>query len=69
MKLTYDDKWLLTVSNDGTLGIWKVTDKDGRLLQSDEELPFLEEILITRADLEEKASPMMNSKSRFKIYE
>ncbi|GAB6020475.1 Cilia- and flagella-associated protein 57, variant 2 [Chamberlinius hualienensis] len=54
LKVTKDDKWLLSVSSDGIVCIWSISDQDGQPFQTEEELPFLEEILITRADLEEK---------------
>ena len=56
MKITYDDQYLVTVSEDGCVMIWKIQDKEGRGLKRDKEVGFAEEILITKSDLEEKVS-------------
>ena len=53
MKITFDDQFLITASEDACLIIWKISDKDGRLKQ-DREIIYSEEILITKSDLEEK---------------
>uniref|UniRef100_H2ZKC6 Cilia- and flagella-associated protein 57 n=1 Tax=Ciona savignyi TaxID=51511 RepID=H2ZKC6_CIOSA len=54
MKITYDDQYLVTVSEDACLMIWRVSDKEGRGVKHDREVPYAEEILITKSDLEEK---------------
>lgn len=54
MKITYDDQYLVTVSEDACLMTWRVADKEGRGVKHDREIPFAEEILITKSDLEEK---------------
>lgn len=56
MKITYDDQFLLTVSEDGCLLISKIVDKEGRRLKSNIQAVQTEEILITKADLDEKVS-------------
>lgn len=56
MVITYDDQFLLTVSEDGCLLIWKIIDKEGRGLKSNKHIVHTEEILITKSDLEEKVS-------------
>ena len=56
MKVTYDDQYLVTVSEDASLMLWKISDKEGRGVKHDREVPYAEEILITKSDLEEKAS-------------
>uniref|UniRef100_A0A3Q4MYG6 Cilia and flagella associated protein 57 n=1 Tax=Neolamprologus brichardi TaxID=32507 RepID=A0A3Q4MYG6_NEOBR len=58
MAITYDDQFLLTVSEDGCLLIWKIIDKEGRGLKINKHIVHTEEILITRSDLEEKVSKM-----------
>ena len=60
MKITYDDQYLVTVSEDGCVMIWKIQDKEGRGLKRDKEVGFAEEILITKSDLEEKVSGYLN---------
>lgn len=54
MAITYDDLYLLTISEDSCLMIWKIIDKEGRVVKRDKELGHSEEILITKSDLQEK---------------
>lgn len=54
MKITFDDQFLITVSEDATIILWKIQDKEGRGLKRDKEVGWAEEILITKSDLEEK---------------
>lgn len=54
MVITFDDQFLLTVSEDGCLLMWKIIDKEGRGLKSNRQIVHTEEILVTKADLEEK---------------
>uniref|UniRef100_A0A8K9XMZ8 EML-like second beta-propeller domain-containing protein n=1 Tax=Oncorhynchus mykiss TaxID=8022 RepID=A0A8K9XMZ8_ONCMY len=62
MVITFDDQYLLTVSEDCCLLIWKIIDKEGRGLKRDKDITYAEEILITKSDLEEKI--MMELKTR-----
>ncbi|XP_071953863.1 cilia- and flagella-associated protein 57-like isoform X2 [Antedon mediterranea] len=64
MRISYDDQYLITVSEDSVLMIWKITDKEGRGLKRDKEIGYAEEILITKSDLEEKNSVMAELKTR-----
>ncbi|XP_036452639.1 cilia- and flagella-associated protein 57 [Colossoma macropomum] len=64
MVVTFDDQYLLTVSEDGCLLIWKIIDKEGRGLKRDKEMTYAEEILITKSDLEEKNQIMLELKTR-----
>lgn len=54
MVITFDDQFLITVSEDSSLFIWKIIDKEGQGLKREKELRYAEEILITKSDLEEK---------------
>ena len=54
MKITFDDQFMVTVSEDSTIIIWKIQDKEGRGVKRDKEVGYAEEILITKSDLEEK---------------
>jgi len=54
MIITFDDQFLLTVSEDGCLFIWKIIDKEGQGLKREKELQYTEEILVTKSELEEK---------------
>ncbi|XP_049894725.1 cilia- and flagella-associated protein 57 isoform X1 [Epinephelus moara] len=64
MMITFDDQFLLTVSEDGCLLIWKVIDKEGRGLKSNRQIIHAEEILVTKSDLEEKTQNMLELKMR-----
>ena len=61
MKITYDDQFLITVSEDACVLIWKIQDKEGRGMKRDKEVGYAEEILITKSDLEEKVSASSSS--------
>ena len=54
MKVTFDDLYLVTVSEDGTIMMWKLQDREGRTLKREKDVGWAEEILITKSDLEEK---------------
>ena len=56
MKITFDDQFLITASEDACIIIWKICDKEGRGLKHDRDVPYAEEVLITKTDLEEKVS-------------
>merc|ERR1712203_893446 len=57
MRISHDDQYLITVGEDSCLFIHKISDKEGRG-KRERDVPFAEEILITRSDLEEKNSVM-----------
>ena len=54
MSITSDDQFLLTASEDGSIFIWKVYDKEGGILKQEKEVEYAEEVLIMRSDIEEK---------------
>ncbi|KAG8548991.1 hypothetical protein GDO81_023249, partial [Engystomops pustulosus] len=62
--VTYDDQNLLSISEDGCLMVWKISDKESRGLKRDKELTYAEEVLITKSDLEEKNQVMLELKTR-----
>uniref|UniRef100_A0A3B5QF64 Cilia and flagella associated protein 57 n=1 Tax=Xiphophorus maculatus TaxID=8083 RepID=A0A3B5QF64_XIPMA len=62
MVITYDDQFLLTASEDGCLLISKIVDQKGRSLRSNRQIVHTEEILVTKADLEERAHNMLELK-------
>ncbi|XP_008291735.1 WD repeat-containing protein 65 [Stegastes partitus] len=64
MAITYDEQFLLTVSEDGCLLVWTVIDKEGRRLKSNTQIVHTEEILVTKSDLEEKSQNMLELKMR-----
>ena len=64
MKITFNDEYAITVSEDGTIVLWKIQDKEGRSIKRDKELGYAEEILITKTDLEEKNQLMNELRNR-----
>ena len=52
--MSYDDQYLFSAGDDGSLFVFRVQDKDARGLKRDRDLSYAEEILITKSDLEEK---------------
>ncbi|KAG7481579.1 hypothetical protein MATL_G00068090 [Megalops atlanticus] len=64
MAVTFDDQFLLTVSEDNCLLIWKIIDKERHGMKRDNEICYSEEILVTKSDLEEKNQLMLELKTR-----
>ncbi|EDV23339.1 uncharacterized protein TRIADDRAFT_27651 [Trichoplax adhaerens] len=64
LRISYDDQYLFSVSEDGSFYIFKISEKEGRGLKRDKEVAFAEEILITKSDLEEKNAMMTELKTR-----
>ncbi|XP_048019038.1 cilia- and flagella-associated protein 57 [Megalobrama amblycephala] len=64
MVITFDDQFLLTVSEDSCLFIWKIIDKEGQGLKREKELIYTEEILVTKLDLEEKNKKILDLSTR-----
>uniref|UniRef100_A0A673AT46 Cilia and flagella associated protein 57 n=1 Tax=Sphaeramia orbicularis TaxID=375764 RepID=A0A673AT46_9TELE len=64
MAITFDEQFLLTVSEDGCLLMSKIVDKEGRGLKTNKQIIHTEEILVTKSDLEEKNQNMMELKMR-----
>ncbi|XP_069837406.1 cilia- and flagella-associated protein 57 isoform X1 [Dendropsophus ebraccatus] len=64
LMVTYDDQNLLSISEDGCLIVWKISDKESRGLKRDKELTYAEEVLVTKSDLEEKNQVMLELKTR-----
>lgn len=56
MKMASFDEYLITVSNDCSIIIWRIQDREARSSKTDKENLWMEEILITKSDLEEKVS-------------
>uniref|UniRef100_A0A3Q0KGU0 WD-repeat protein, putative n=1 Tax=Schistosoma mansoni TaxID=6183 RepID=A0A3Q0KGU0_SCHMA len=64
MKMASFDEYLITVSNDCSIIIWNIQERDARSSKTDKENIWMEEILITKSDLEEKNSIMNELKTR-----
>lgn len=57
MRLFFDDTLLFTVSNDGSLFVFDVRSESKATARRDlERLPFAEEVMVTKSDLEERRS-------------
>ncbi|XP_039276040.1 cilia- and flagella-associated protein 57 [Nilaparvata lugens] len=66
MKLTYDDKMLITTSTDGTMCLWKVTAVEGKTINMDPNFTFSNEILISKDDLQDKIRAIKDQTLRIK---
>ncbi|XP_063153827.1 cilia- and flagella-associated protein 57 isoform X2 [Candoia aspera] len=64
ISITSDDQLLLTSAEDGCIIIWKVYDKEGRGLKRERDVPYSDEVLITKTDMEEKSQVMLELKTR-----
>eukprot|EP00051_Salpingoeca_urceolata_P005695 m.76025 g.76025 ORF g.76025 m.76025 type:complete len:1203 (+) comp14501_c0_seq2:245-3853(+) len=60
--MSSDDQYLFTVGEDGVLLTFQINDKEGRAKSKD--IPFAEEILITKSDLDEKNDTMSELRTR-----
>ncbi|KAI9141043.1 WD repeat domain 65-like protein [Paraphysoderma sedebokerense] len=63
LRVSYDDQFLFSASEDGSLFLWKITDKEGRSKQNRDGL-FADEILVTKSDLDEKSIIMNDLRNR-----
>ncbi len=59
MRISYDDQFLFSVGQDGSLLALRVTDKDGRGLKREKDITFAEEVLVMKTDLEEKVGTVL----------
>mmetsp|Transcript_155 Transcript_155/g.483 ORF Transcript_155/g.483 Transcript_155/m.483 type:complete len:1201 (-) Transcript_155:691-4293(-) len=65
LSMTYDDAFLFSVGEDGVMFIMDVRDKEVRVAKREKEsLPYAEEILVTKSDLEEKTAMMNDLKQK-----
>ncbi len=54
MRITLNDEFLVTVSDDCSIMIWILEEKDGHSNKMEREVAWADEVLITKTDLEEK---------------
>ncbi|KAF0306764.1 Cilia- and flagella-associated protein 57 [Amphibalanus amphitrite] len=54
MVVLADDTQMFTCSSDGTLALWSIADPEGRLSKRERTVPYSEEILVSKAELDEK---------------
>ncbi|KAK6099155.1 hypothetical protein MT418_000606 [Batrachochytrium dendrobatidis] len=64
IRISYDDQYLFSSSEDGCLYIFKITDRDGCNTKRERDIVYADEILVTKSDLEEKNSLMAELKTR-----
>ena len=64
LRVSFDDQYLFSTSEDGCLLIYKIADKDGRVGKREKDVVYADEILVTKSDLEEKNSNMLELKAR-----
>ena len=65
LRISRDDTYLFSASEDGSLAIFEVTQKDrNRKEKGDLSLQWAEEILVTKSDLEEKLSVINDLKNK-----
>ncbi|KAJ8735588.1 hypothetical protein PYW07_007208 [Mythimna separata] len=54
LALSYDDQTLVSVAEDASICIWRLTNADGRAIALDKDYAYSKEILISKKDLQEK---------------
>lgn len=64
LRISCDDQFLFSASDDGCLFIFKISDREGRSTKREREAIYADEILVTKSDLEEKNSMMAELKTR-----
>ncbi|GAB1610641.1 cilia- and flagella-associated protein 57-like, partial [Argonauta hians] len=67
MRISFDDKYLISVSEDSTVMVWNIQSTDSRgIIREKDTLRcvYSDEILITKSDLEEKNSVMSELRTR-----
>ncbi|XP_073957164.1 cilia- and flagella-associated protein 57-like isoform X1 [Choristoneura fumiferana] len=52
--LSYDDQTLVSVAEDASICVWRLTNADGRAIALDKDFAYSKEILISKKDLQEK---------------
>ncbi|XP_011693855.1 PREDICTED: cilia- and flagella-associated protein 57 [Wasmannia auropunctata] len=52
--LSYNENCLISVAKDGSLCIWKLFSPEGKVMKMSRDLPYTNEVLIGKGDLEEK---------------
>jgi cilia- and flagella-associated protein 57 len=66
LKISFDDQYLFSAGEDGSLYIFRISDKDHSLLKKKEKDSFYaDEVLVTKPDLEEKNAIINSLKTRF----
>lgn len=61
--LAYDDQVLVSVAEDASICLWRLTNADGRAIALDKDFAYSKEILISKKDLQEKINSINVSRS------
>lgn len=66
MRITYDDKYVFSIGQDGCLFMFELIDKDVKSNRGKEtySIPFSEEILVTKVEEEEKKKELQTVKNK-----
>ena len=66
IRVSFNDSWLFTSSEDGSLAILEIREKESRLAKRkpDVIVPWSEEVLVTKSDLEEKSQYLIELQSK-----
>lgn len=64
LRISCDDQFLFSAAEDGSLYIFKISDREGRSTKREREAIYADEILVTKSDLEEKNAMMAELKTR-----
>ncbi|CAG7830333.1 unnamed protein product [Allacma fusca] len=52
--VTFDEVYCISISDDGSIVFWKLTDAEGRPMKPDKDFVYSTEVLVTKSDLEER---------------
>ncbi|XP_044252622.1 cilia- and flagella-associated protein 57 [Tribolium madens] len=69
MLVSYDDKYLFTGSDEGTICFWKLLNTEGKAIKMDKDFQPSKDILISRQILEERIAQTKNLQMRLKELE
>ncbi|KAI9144944.1 WD40-repeat-containing domain protein [Paraphysoderma sedebokerense] len=65
LRISFDDRYLFSACEDGFIYIYRITDRDTKNTRGQPlEVTFAEEVLVTKTDLEEKNSSIIELKNR-----
>lgn len=64
MRISYDDKYLITCSDDGCIVVWKLFNIEGKAIKLDKEFKPSQEILISKEDLLQKINAIKDLQTR-----
>lgn len=65
--LAYDDQILVSVAEDSSICLWRLTNADGRAIALDKDFAYAKEILISKKDLQEKINSINVSTAQINL--